>query len=148
MGRHDPKRVTRDAERNYFVNDWLVLAPSPTADTFAEIDPRFDDYGNALDEVGISLRWMHFLFAAHVHAINVTAGLRTGPSAALDLAMARSASEAKMRESCRSNVSIPVPRVAEPVLPGMEQTCPESERGRLRCPGRSAFCAAGLDAPV
>ena len=51
LGRGDTSRLTIDAERSYFLNDWLLLAPSATADTFAEIDPRFDGYTAALKEV-------------------------------------------------------------------------------------------------
>ena len=74
-GRGDASKVTLEAERNYFINDWIVVAPSATADTFAAIAPRYGRYVAVLDEVGISVKWMHFFFAAHVHAINATASI-------------------------------------------------------------------------
>lgn len=59
--------LVREAERNMFVNDWFFLAPSGTADTWAALYHNFDLYAAALDELGIPLRWHHFLWAAHVY---------------------------------------------------------------------------------
>ena len=60
-------RLIRDAERNYFINDWFFVAPSATADTWSGLHHRHNAYVAALREVGIPLTWQHFMWAAHVH---------------------------------------------------------------------------------
>ena len=59
--------LVREAERNGFVNDFFFIAPSRTADTWDALYTRFHHYAAALDELGIPLRWQHFMWAAHVH---------------------------------------------------------------------------------
>jgi len=143
-GGGDASKVTLDAERNYFLNDWIFVAPSRTADTFAAIEPHYETYVAALDEVGISLQWMHFLFAAHVHAINATVGLRAGVHG---IALVRRVPSHKgAGGSCASNVSMPLPPIEEPVLPGMQNVCPD--RGRIYCSQQhSLYCASGMNEP-
>jgi len=65
-GRGDGEMAS-EAELNYYVNDWLFIAPSSTADTFGAIAERHMAYKHALAEVGIHTEWMHFYWAAHVH---------------------------------------------------------------------------------
>jgi hypothetical protein len=144
LGHGDISTVTVDAERNYFVNDWLFVAPSVTADTFAEMEPRIDSYKKVLREVGISKLWLHFLFAAHIHAINTTAGLRAGISAEFDISLARNAASQRFPGSCLSNMSVPLPPIEEPLAGGMENACPR--RGIITCSkSLSLFCVAGFD---
>ena len=144
-GRGDASKVTLEAERNYFLNDWIFVAPSATADTFAAIAPRYGRYVAVLDEVGISVKWMHFFFAAHVHAINATAGLRAGVHG---IALVRRIPSPKgAGGDCASNVSMPLPPLEEPVLPGMENVCPG--RGRIYCSQQhSLYCATGMNEPM
>ena len=51
----DHLALSPEAEFNYFVNDWMFIAPSAVADTFALLYERYGDYREALHEVGITL---------------------------------------------------------------------------------------------
>ena len=49
--------LAREAEYNYYVNDWLFLAPSATADSFVAVHTRHEEYRAALREVGAPTGW-------------------------------------------------------------------------------------------
>ena len=69
------RQVSDEANVNYWVNDWLLLAPSSTVDTFSQIYERLPLYRAVLKEVGIHTEWMHFVWAIHIHhAIRVASG--------------------------------------------------------------------------
>lgn len=78
-----------------------------------------------------------------MHALNVTAGLRAGLSAAFDIALARNAAAPKHPGSCQTNVTVELPPIEEPMIAGMENACPR--RGRITCSNSlSLYCVAGL----
>ena len=124
-----PRRAASDeANFNYWVNDWLLLAPSRTLDSFAAISDRIDDYRDGLREVGISIEWMHFFWAAHVHH-----GLRCADGVRALLRAQRSTSPSPAlpsRSGCATNVSAAasLPTYSEP-------------RWGAGCPNASAPCA-------
>ena len=67
-----------EAELNYYVNDWLFIAPSSTADTFGVIAERHMAYKHALAEVGICVHvCMHVCVQAragrggHSHRVGI-----------------------------------------------------------------------------
>ena len=45
-----------EAERNYLLNDWLLVAPSSTLDSFGAIFGRYIKYLRAVEEIGIRKR--------------------------------------------------------------------------------------------
>lgn len=137
------RRVSDEANFNYWVNDWLLLAPSRTLDSFAAISDRIDDYRDGLREVGISIEWMHFFWAAHVHhGLRCADGVRALPlRAAVDFTIARLASAERM---CATNVSVAasLPTYSEPRWGGglPERLCPM--RGAIACKWNSVRCSA------
>ena len=50
-------RVADEANANYWVNDWMLLAPTRTADSFGGIYDRLTEYRAAMGEVGIHIEW-------------------------------------------------------------------------------------------
>jgi hypothetical protein len=141
VGTDNDKDMAAEAEYNYFVNDWLVAAPSATADTFVAVYEQHSAYLAALKEVGIGTPWMHFVWAAHVHhALRVAAGVRACVEAGRELVLVRDASKGRY---CRTSVNIAhsaLPHVRGPVWGGMTHAlCPE--RGRVSCPWNSHRCA-------
>lgn len=125
--------LVREAERNGFVNDYFFIAPSRTADTWAALYHRYDHYTAALDELGIPLRWQHFMWAAHVHhALRVSAGVHAVLDVGVSVNLVRNVANANGR-SCVPGVSTEqhIPALAEPVKPGIARLCPR--RGEVRC---------------
>ena len=82
-------------------------------------------------------RWLHFLFAAHIHeALNASAGMR---AAHIDVGLIRTATT----HACVINATVPaaqLPPIDEPMLPGMERVC-GAMRGSIRCEASSLRCA-------
>ena len=128
-----------EAEYNYYVNDWLFLAPSATADTFAALAQRHAAYVGALREVGIRVDYLHFHWSAHIHhALRVAAGVRPALLAGVEVHMARAA---HIGRACRANRIVELPTVRAPVWGGMQHAlCPTA--GRVICPWASHHCAA------
>ena len=140
MGNGDAEMHT-EAEYNYYVNDWLLLAPSGTADTFGQLSERHEAYREALREVGVTTEWLHFYWAAHVHhALHVASGVRRALEAGLDVSLARLATSGR---SCRANRTVAelLPPLRTPVWGGMQRVlCPHP--GRIRCDWESHACSA------
>ena len=132
-----------EAELNYYVNDWLLVAPSATADSFVAISDFHAAYRKALkDEVGIYAEWLHFYWAAHIHhALDVAAGVRPALEAGTDVGLARGVGNGGY---CRANRSVAAwlpPAREGPVWGGMQTAlCPRV--GQVRCPFESHFCSA------
>jgi len=146
-GRGDGEMAS-EAELNYYVNDWLFIAPSSTADTFGAIAERHMAYKHALAEVGIHTEWMHFYWAAHVHhALKVASGVRMAVEAATDFSLARSAAKSTGRY-CRTNRTVALPDVKASVWGGMQRRlCPHA--GRISCPWQSHRCTAeAMEGPM
>ena len=127
---------------NYFVNDWFFMAPSSTADSFGEVHLRFEAYQRALLEVGIGVSWLHFLWAAHVHAIRAVAGVRPALQAGVDFTVLRFSGE---RFCLPSNLSVPMRRqaITEASRPRKlpAQLCGDRP-GRIICSYASMRCAS------
>jgi len=131
-------RLIRDAERNYFINDWFFVAPSATADTWGGLHHRHSAYAAALREVGIPLTWQHFMWAAHVHhALRIGAGVRPLLDVGVSFTLARLAKT--RRCATGANLASLLPPIAEPLRPGMAQLC--ARRGEVRCSLESKRCA-------
>lgn len=134
---------TLQAELNFNLNDWALFAPSSTLDTLEHVLLNFDAYSGALSELGILPKYMHFLFAAHIHiALGVGDGLRGAP---VHVSMLRNALSAR----CFSGGSsleqlLPPPR--EPISLGMRHVC--AWRGAVRCYAHSLRCAMQRDSLV
>ena len=143
MGKGDAL-MALEAEHNYYVNDWMYLAPSITADSFSRLASQHAAYSAALREVGITTEWLHFYWAAHIHhALHVASGVRRVFDAGVDVTLARSAYEGRF---CRTNRSVAhlLPAVRGAVWGGMQHAlCPF--RGRVRCPWASHRCAANAE---
>ena len=100
---------------------------------WAALYHRYDHYTAALDELGIPLRWQHFMWAAHVHhALRVSAGVHAVLDVGVSVNLVRNVANANGR-SCVPGVSTEqhIPALAEPVKPGMARLCPR--RGEVRC---------------
>ena len=141
------QRIADEANANYWVNDWLLIAPSRTADSFGSIYERLTAYRAALAEVGISTEWMHFMWALHIHhAMHAAAGVRAIPGmrAAADFTIVRLANAERL---CTTNVSVQryLPeRAAETRWGGMaDRLCPM--RGEVACKWQSLRCS--VDTP-
>ena len=131
--------ATAEAELNYNVNDWLVLAPSKTLDMLRLILPNFDLYSAALDELSIRPPFLHYFFGVHIHdALRASAGLRGAP---VHVSLIRNVRDGR----CYSNVSVrhllppPSKALSSPLFPGMDHVCPF--RGQIRCHVHSRRCA-------
>jgi hypothetical protein len=139
-------RVADEAQLNYWVNDWVVVGPSATIDSFTAISSRLADYRAALSEVGITTGWMHFYWAVHVHhGLRVSAGVRALPlRAAVDFTIVRLAATER---ACATNVSVAasLPAFPEPQWgDGMQsRLCPV--RGQVACKWASLRCS--VDTP-
>ena len=99
-------------------------------------------YDAALDELGLRLRWLHFLWAAHIRdALRVDDGLQPLP---VHVSLMR---KAKF-EGCYTNVTVAhlLPPPSEPLYPSAARLCPW--RGRVRCHFHSVKCALLRDSPV
>ena len=122
-----------EAEHNYYVSDWLVAAPSATADTFGAIAPRLDAYTAALDELSIRVRWLHFFFAAHIHdALRATGGLRAIPLP--DLTLARWALDVPpLRCGFNRSFETELPPPPPLMYAGMRNLCSAPMRGLAQC---------------
>lgn len=128
------------------VNDWMLAAPSPTADTFARLHTDFGLYQAALREVGIHTYWLHFLWAVHAHALGAAAGVRPAFEVGIDFAILRFAVKGR---TCRANATAArsgrtrhavAPRGATTAsLP--ESLCPPPRRGSIECSYSSLRCA-------
>ena len=118
---------TLQAELNFNLNDWALFAPSSTLDTLEHVLPNFDAYSGALSELGILPKYMHFLFAAHIHiALGVGDGLRGAP---VHVSMLRNALSARCFSGGTSlEQLLPPPR--EPISLGMRHVC--AWRGAVR----------------
>ena len=140
-------RMPREAEFNYYVNDWLFLAPSATADSFAAISERRRAYDDALDEVGIRVAWLHFFWAAHVHhALGVSEGVRPAIEAGTEFNLVRLAASSRFCKTSAlvANASV-LPAVRPPVWGNMANAlCPRV--GTVSCHWTSQRCAAGMAA--
>ena len=80
-----------------------------------------------------------------MHAINATTGLRAWVHGITLVRLIASPKGAG--GDCASNVSMPLPPLEEPVLPGMENVCPG--RGRIYCSQQhSLYCATGMNEPM
>ena len=107
---------------------------------WAALYHRYDHYTAALDELGIPLRWNHFMWAAHVHhALRVSAGVRAVLDVGVSVNLVRNVATYNGR-SCVPGPSVEqhLPALAEPVKPGMARLCPR--RGELRCYLASKRC--------
>ncbi|KAL1530778.1 hypothetical protein AB1Y20_001676 [Prymnesium parvum] len=140
--------MSDEAEYNYFVNDWMLLAPSETADSLGAIGDNFSSYRAALREAGILVDWAHFYFAAHVHhALRIGRGMRPMLHAGVDFNLIRLSGGAKnsLPRDCITNYSVrqSMPSLRGAVWPGMRGLCPF--RGQVACQGDSIRCALGED---
>ena len=128
-----------------FVNDWFFLAPSSTADSFAQVHNRFPAYLDALREVGITIVWLHFLWATHVHAIRAVAGTRPAFQAGVDFTVFRFAS---WRYCVPPNVSVSDalapkhPERAERRFGRLPTQMCGDRQGRIMCAFGSVRCAS------
>lgn len=133
------KHMKDEAQYNYWVNDWLFVAPSRTAHSFGLLHANLAAYERENELVGINLRWQHFYWAAHVHhVLRAAAGVRSLPLRAdFEVWLGRHGRQ------CRTNVSVWLPRHPEPIWGGMQQAlCPKHEYGRIVCPRDSPRCNA------
>lgn len=140
-------RPAREAEYNYFVNDWFLLAPSETADSLLRINSSYEGYSEALAEVGIGLRWMHFFWSMHFHhALGLTAGVRAPLLVGTDFGLLRHFGHSATGQRCRSNVSVAalLPKPQAPVWQAARRFCPA--RGQVTCEMSSLRCAVRNDA--
>ena len=138
--------MAREAEFNYYVNDWMFIAPSATADTFGQIAERHRAYADALSEVGIYLNWLHFYWAAHVHhALHVSAGVRPALEVGTEFQLVRHAVSGRYcRTSARVANESTLPMVRPPVWGGMAKAlC--TRAGMVNCPWSSHRCASALE---
>ena len=88
------------------------------------------EYAAGLDGHGIGRRWLHFVFALHIHDyLRVTPGLQ----GAFDVSLLRAANKhaCYANESDRSALAL-VPPTREPMLPGMANVC-GARRGTISC---------------
>jgi len=136
--------LATEAHYNYWVNDWLFVAPSHTAHTFRAIASHLELYSEALRLVGIRLKWMHFYWSAHVHhVLGAASGVRALPlRASVDLWVPHAGSRGR---ECRTNTTVHdlLPRRPEPVWGGFAHAlCPPHEHGRVTCPWTSPRCMA------
>jgi len=136
--------MEREAEFNYYVNDWMFLAPPATADTFTLIAQHHERYLAALAEVGVHQVWMHFMWAAHVHhALRVSAGVRPALEAGTEFNLVRLITSARY---CRSSIVVPnvsdaLPPVRGPMWGGMAKVlC--SRAGAVSCAWESPRCSS------
>jgi len=137
--------LVREAERNMFVNDWFFIAPSRTADTWANLYHNYKRYIAALKELGIPLDWQHFLWAAHVHyALRVSNGLRRALDKGTSFNLVRHAGRSR---NCLPGVTAGtyLPKLAEPLKPGMAHLCPR--RGEVSCKAESKRCLLDAEFP-
>ena len=109
--------IKAEAQYNYWVNDWLFVAPSRTARSFGLLHANLHLYERELKLVGIRLHWSHFYWASHVHhVLRVAAGVR-----ALPLRVDTDVWLGRHGRKCRTNVSVWLPRHPEPIWGGMQQ---------------------------
>ena len=114
---------------------------------WAALYHRYDHYTAALDELGIPLRWQHFMWAAHVHhALRVSAGVRPVLYVGGSVNLVRNVASGNGR-TCLPGVSVEqyLPALAEPVKPGMAGLCPR--RGEVRCLVTSKRCMLDAEFP-
>ena len=135
------KDLPPEAQNNYWVNDWLMVAPSAMAHTFGAIARHRKLYHDLLHLTNIRMPWMHFYWAAHVHhAVGAAAGVRALPvRAMIDVWLPRQGSE----RMCRTNASVHalLPTRPEPVWNGLQHAlCPD--RGQIACRWTSPRCLA------
>ena len=122
----------------------IVLHP---LSRWAALYHRYDHYTAALDELGIPLRWQHFMWAAHVHhALRVSAGVRPVLYVGVSVNLVRNVAIGNGR-TCLPGVSVEqhMPALAEPVKPGMAHLCPR--RGEVRCLTASKRCLLDAEFP-
>ena len=133
------KNLEPDAQYNYWVNDWLFVAPSPTAHSFGLLHANLALYRHAVKLVGINMPWSHFYWTAHVHhVLHTAAGVR-----ALPLRANYDAWLGRISRGCRTNATVRLPMHPEPIWDGMQQAlCPETEYGRVVCANESPRCQA------
>jgi len=134
-----------EADYNYFFGDWLLAAPMVTIDTFAQMSPGYMNYVAALREISIKMRWLHFLFALHIHdALRLTYGVQAAFDGIDLVRMQRGKSP-----SCEPNVSVAhlMPTHRRLMYRGMMSVC-GAMRGTVICHGKhqqqiggSAVCA-------
>ena len=131
---------------NGFLNDWLWIAPSSTADSFGLISTHFEAYAEALAELHITKQWLHFIYPLHVHyVLRATAGLRPTLEAGIDLALLRFLNSGNRFDGrlCRTNVSVAhlLPRVTQPMHASVRGMCPARSAGAIACRLATARCA-------
>ena len=141
-------KVADEANANYWVNDWLLLAPTRTADSFGAIYDKLTDYRAAMREVGLHVEWMHFIWAMHLHhAVHVAEGTQpiSGMRAAADFTIARLAASERI---CSTNVSVAslLPERTEDKWGNglADRLCPM--RGQVACKWSSLRCS--VDTPA
>ena len=124
MTRND-KNLLPSSEYNYWVNDWMWVAPTRTALSFGGIGERLPLYAEALKQAGIPMLNTHFVWSAHLHhALEIAHGVRATLWADVELVLAR---DAIKERKCATNVSVRslLPRRPEPVWGGMQSAlCP------------------------
>ena len=124
----------------------MIVLPSPLA-RWAALYDRYDHYTAALDELGIPLRWQHFMWATHVHhALRVSAGVQAVLDVGVSVNLVRNVAVPNGR-SCVPGVSAAqhLPALIEPLKPGMARLCPR--RGEVRCLIASKRCLLDADFP-
>jgi hypothetical protein len=135
--------------RNYYLNDWMLLAPSVTADSFTQLDARCFAYCTMqrFTKLRIPRRWLRFLFSLHVHHhLQATAGLRAAALAGCDVMLYRS-----VRTRSRFGRACPMPRWCchhSVHRSQCSQACQTTNvscgryRGAIACKANSRRCAA------
>ena len=107
---------------------------------------RYDNYAAALDELGIPLRWQHFMWAAHVHhALRVSRGVRPVLDVGVSVNLVRNVARDNGRTCLPGIVEQHLPALAEKVKPGMAHLCPR--RGEVRCLIASKRCLLDAEFP-
>ena len=122
-------------------------ATPPPFTRWAALYDRYEHYTAALDELGIPLRWQHFMWAAHVHhALRVSAGVHAVLDVGVSVNLVRNVAVPNGR-SCVPGVSAAqhLPALTEPLKPGMARLCPR--RGEVRCLIASKRCLLDADFP-
>ena len=131
MSRRD-KDLLPSSEYNYWINDWMWVAPPRTALSFGGIGERLPLYAEALKHAGIPMTATHFVWSAHLHhALEIAHGVRATLWADVEVVLAR---DAVNERKCATNVSVRslLPRRPEPVWGGMQAAlCPM--RGTIVC---------------
>ena len=132
-----------EAELNNYINDWLLIAPSSTLDTFRHLSTDYNAYAAALGELGLKTTWLHFLWSLHIHdALGLKEASGGLQSVRVQVSLVRNA----RLEGCYVNTTVALPPPPETLWAGSARLCPM--RGMVRCHYHSLRCALLRDSPA